>query len=98
MKFFISSDIHGNFDIWFRSIISSGFDFNNPNHKLIICGDIFDRGNQPKQIIDFILAHKDKIILIKGNHDDAALRCIKTNKFTYEDYWNGTPFVFTVRI
>ena len=94
MKYFVCSDIHGCYDEWMCALINSSFDINNPRHKLVICGDLFDRGNQPKQIIDFILVHKDKIILVKGNHDDAALRCIKTNKFTYEDYWNGTADTF----
>ena len=63
MKYFVSSDIHGHYDEWQLALNEAGFDFNNPNHKIVHCGDLFDRGRQPKQIIDFVLKHKDKIIL-----------------------------------
>ena len=55
MKFFVSSDIHGFFDEWQLALNNAGFDINNPNHKIIICGDLFDRGRQSKEIVNFIL-------------------------------------------
>ena len=70
MKYFVSSDIHGFFDEWMLALKREHFDINNPEHKIIVCGDLFDRGRRPKQIIDFILSHKDKIIVIRGNHED----------------------------
>jgi len=48
MKYFVSSDIHGHFDEWMNSLAAKGFDINNPQHKIVLCGDIFDRGHQPK--------------------------------------------------
>ena len=59
MKYFVSADIHGFYDEWIKALKEKGFDFNTPEHKVILCGDLFDRGRQPKQIIDFILSHKD---------------------------------------
>ena len=82
MKYFVSADIHGFYDEWMLALREKGFDVNNPNHKIIVCGDIFDRGKQPKQVIDFILSHKDKIILIRGNHEDLMEDMIKRNKNT----------------
>jgi len=90
MKYFVSADIHGFFDEWMAELKIKGFDINKPNHKIIICGDAFDRGNQPKQIIDFILAHKDKIILIRGNHEDLMQEMIERNKNNFADLSNGT--------
>ena len=69
-----------------------GFDINNPKHKIIVCGDLFDRGHQPKQIIDFILAHKDKFILIRGNHEDLMQEMINRNFNMKHDLSNGTAF------
>ena len=90
MKYFVSADIHGFYDEWMLALREKGFDVNNPNHKIIVCGDIFDRGKQPKQVIDFILSHKDKIILIRGNHEDLMEDMIKRNKNTIADLLNGT--------
>lgn len=51
---------------------------------------MFDRGRQPREIIDFILSHKNKFILIRGNHEDLMQDMIDRNKNTYGDLCNGT--------
>ena len=90
MKYFVSSDIHGFFDEWQNALKDKGFDLNNPEHKIILCGDLFDRGSQPKEIIDFVLKHKDKVILIRGNHEDLMEQMIERNSSDYGDLCNGT--------
>ena len=90
MKYFVSSDIHGFFDEWMLALKNSNFDINNPEHKKIVCRDLFDRGRQPKQIIDFILSHRDKIMVIRGNHEDLMQEMINRNKNTAMDLSNGT--------
>lgn len=90
MKYFVSSDIHGFFNEWQNVLKDKGFDLNNPEHKIILCGDLFDRGNQPKEIIEFVLKHKDKVILIRGNHEDLMERMIERNLSEYGDLCNGT--------
>lgn len=90
MKYFVSGDIHGFYDEWQSALKEKGFDINNPNHKIILCGDLFDRGHQPKEIIDFILFHKDKVILIRGNHEDLMEQMIERNSSDYGDLCNGT--------
>ena len=71
MKYYVSSDIHGFFDEWVKALEEKGFDIKNPEHKIIVCGDLFDRGFQAKELQAFILEllKKDKVVLIKGNHD-----------------------------
>lgn len=90
MKYFVSSDIHGFFDEWQNTLKEKGFDLNNPEHKIILCGDLFDRGNQPKEIIEFVLKHKDKVILIRGNHEDLMEQMIERDFSDYGDLCNGT--------
>ena len=90
MKYFVSSDIHGFFNEWQNALKDKGFDLNNPEHKIILCGDLFDRGNQPKEIIEFVLKHKDKVILIRGNHEDLMEQMIERNSSDYGDLCNGT--------
>ena len=90
MKYFVSSDIHGFFNEWQSALNDKGLDLNNPEHKIILCGDLFDRGSQPKEIIDFVLKHKDKVILIRGNHEDLMEQMIERNSSDYGDLFNGT--------
>ncbi|MBQ8425479.1 MAG: metallophosphoesterase [Clostridia bacterium] len=90
MKYFVSSDIHGYFDLWQDALKEKGFDINNENHKIIVCGDLFDRGRQPKEIINFILKNPEKFILIRGNHEDLMDEMILRNSNTLADLSNGT--------
>ena len=90
MKYFVSGDIHGFYDEWQSALKEKGFDISNPEHKIILCGDLFDRGNQPKEIIEFVLKHKDKVILIRGNHEDLMEQMIERNSSDYGDLCNGT--------
>lgn len=78
MKYFVSADVHGFYNEWLAALKQKKFDIDNPEHKLIVCGDLFDRGSQAKELQAFVmrLIKKDKIILIKGNHEDLALELI----------------------
>lgn len=78
MKYFVSADIHGFYDEWIESLKEKQFNINNPEHKIIVCGDLFDRGTQSKKLQTFImqLLKKHKIILIRGNHEDLALEML----------------------
>ena len=92
MKYFVSADIYGFYDEWQLALKEKGFDINNSEHKIILCGDLFDRGRQPKEIIDFVLTHKDKVILIRGNHEDLMQEMIDRNNATFGDLSNGTSY------
>lgn len=76
-KYFVVSDIHGYYSILFTNLINTGFDYYNPNHCIIICGDVFDRGNQAKELLKFLLEFQklNRLILIKGNHEDLLEDC-----------------------
>ena len=98
MKYFVSSDIHGFYTEWITALKNSGFDMDNPEHKIIVCGDLFDRGVETKKLQGFImqLLKNGKIILIRGNHEDQAVelienfhKYIKNIKNTHH-YTNGT--------
>lgn len=89
MKFFVTSDIHSFFDIFHKSLIDAGFDENNEEHYLIVCGDYFDRGPQSREVMDYLMKLPRKI-LIKGNHEDLAEDLIK-RRYPYDyDIQNGT--------
>ena len=90
-KYFCSSDIHGFYDEYIESLNKAGFDINNQDHVLIVCGDIFDRGEKPLELYEFLKSlPKERRILIRGNHEH-LLRDLVQRGFPYDnDYSNGT--------
>lgn len=72
MKYYLVSDIHGFFSEFHFALTQAGF-FNDPQpHKLVLLGDLFDRGNEAVKVESFVLdlIEKDAVILIRGNHED----------------------------
>lgn len=71
MRYYVVSDIHGFYTELIITLEKKGF-FADTHHKLVICGDLFDRGKQALQLQKFILEliEKDQVILIRGNHED----------------------------
>ena len=70
MKYFVVSDIHSFFDEFKKAIDKAGFDPKDENHTLVICGDLFDRGRQPIELIRYLNHEVPRKILIRGNHED----------------------------
>jgi serine/threonine protein phosphatase 1 len=75
MKYFLFSDVHGEYDALITSLEAAGFDLSNKEHMLIGLGDYFDRGSQNELVLAFLMAMQDqgRIKLIRGNHDDMLL-------------------------
>lgn len=75
MKYFVVSDPHGFFFELNAALSKAGFDMENPEHKLIVCGDLMDRGQEAVLMQQYImqLIAKDKVILVRGNHEDLVL-------------------------
>lgn len=94
-KVFVVSDIHSFHSIFYSELIKNGFDINNKDHILIVCGDPFDRGDESRELLDFLLSiPKGQLILVRGNHDDLMLDLLKhlKNKTNFDmAHWsNGT--------
>ena len=72
MRYYVTADPHGYFSIMRAQLNKAGFFADTEPHKLIICGDCFDRGKEAVKMQNFILREmeKDEIILVKGNHED----------------------------
>lgn len=72
MKYYVTADPHGFFSIMRAQLNKAGFFSDKEPHKLIICGDCFDRGKEAVKMQNFILREmeKDEIILVRGNHED----------------------------
>lgn len=89
MKYFVVSDVHGFYSILKESLDKAGFESNNPEHTLIICGDLFDRGKEALQLIRYLNSITNKI-MIRGNHEDLMYDMIYRGYPQQHDISNGT--------
>lgn len=89
MKIFAVSDVHGFTSILKRKLAAAGFEKNNPNHLLVLCGDLFDRGSEAKEMLKFINEIDNKI-MVKGNHEDLMQDMIIREYPLYHDIVNRT--------
>ena len=90
-KYFVTSDVHGYYDILMNELKKCGWEQNNPDHIFISCGDLLDRGSQPKECLQFVNDLPDsRKILIKGNHEVLLASAIRRGVFYGYDYSNGT--------
>ena len=74
--YFVVSDTHSFFDATLKALKEKGFEQNNPQHKIILCGDLFDRGPQTKELFNFVKSLEDRFIYIRGNHEDLLEDCV----------------------
>ena len=66
----ILTDIHGCYDEMVSLIDRSGAD------QVYICGDLIDRGPDSKKVVDLVIANRDYIHCILGNHELMAIEAI----------------------
>lgn len=66
-KYFVFSDVHGEYKDLLEALQDAGYEQSNPTHKLVSVGDAFDRGPDSRKI--FELLRRDRAICVKGNHD-----------------------------
>ena len=91
-KYFVSSDIHSFYTLWKKELKKKGFDEKNPEHILIICGDLFDRGKEAIKCLNFVckMIKQDRAICICGNHEDLLTELLKRKMAWLHDMSNGT--------
>lgn len=77
-KFFITSDVHSYFDELMTALNEKGFDKDNENHILCVCGDLFDRGSKPQQLFEFVkdLEAQNRLVYVAGNHESLLFDCV----------------------
>lgn len=88
-KLFCTSDIHSAYSPLIKALDEAGFDKNNPDHYLVVCGDCFDRMAQSAEVLRF-LRRLDRKFLIRGNHELLLLECCSNGYPQTFDFSNGT--------
>lgn len=96
LKYFCVSDIHSFYEPLMIALNEKQFDMNNENHKLIICGDAFDRGPDTIKVFELMkkLNAENRLVYICGNHEDLLFDCINElvsyGRAGGHHYGNGT--------
>lgn len=82
MSTFVCSDIHGNYDAWLKALKKSGINF-DAGDKLIILGDLIDRGDKSYDCLsytfDLIDKYPEQVIYLMGNHEEMFLDFLTVN-------------------
>lgn len=89
MSTFVISDIHGNDKLLRKALKSVKL---KKTDKVILLGDVIDRGPQSKEVLDTILLLLNngfEIISIKGNHEDMFLKAFEDDSSLYHWLKNG---------
>ena len=89
MKFFVIADMHSYYDPMIEALREAGFDKNNTQHTLVVCGDAFDRGMHAVEMFEYLDSLERKV-LIKGNHDDMLMELMERGYPYSFDKHNGT--------
>lgn len=90
-KYFVFSDVHSFYDELMIALNKAGFDKDNPEHCIISCGDLLDRGDKSINCLKFVNSiPDDRKILIRGNHEDLLVDAMERDDFRSHDYSNGT--------
>ena len=82
MRYYVLSDIHGFCSLLQRTLRESGY-FDDPEEKkILLLGDLFDRGKEAAELQDYILElmEEDRVILIKGNHEDLFQELVTSDR------------------
>lgn len=93
--YFIVSDIHSFYDELVEALSVAGYDKDNPEHTLIVDGDIFDRGPKSAEVYEFLRSlPRERRILIKGNHEQLFIELANKEMPEPHDYSNKTVLAY----
>ena len=72
MRYYVVSDVHGFYTPLVTALKGAGFYGDTEPHKLLVLGDLFDRGSEAVKLQEFVLElmEQNAVILIRGNHED----------------------------
>ncbi len=94
MRYYVVSDIHGYYTEFIKALTDKGYFDYQGDKKIIVCGDLMDRGKEACKVQSFVLdaIERDDIILIRGNHEDLYEKFILKDRCepTWTHAANGT--------
>lgn len=95
MRYYVIADPHGFCGLLRQTLEDSGFFADPEPCKLIVCGDLMDRGDEALEMQRFMaeLLQQDKLIYVRGNHEDLMEQMLVELESGQEfrRLLNGTP-------
>lgn len=88
-KLFVVSDVHSFYSEMKYALDQAGFEEDNENHWLVVCGDALDRGNESVEMLHYLVTLERKV-LVRGNHDSLLEDCMIRGIAYSHDISNGT--------
>jgi len=92
-KYFVVSDIHSHYLALRMALEKYGYNEDNPQHHLLVLGDLFDRGEETVEVLDYLyhLNQENKATILLGNHDTFILDFLRGNldRVTFDIHFNG---------
>lgn len=72
MKYYVVADTHGYYTKLTSALTEAGYYADETPKKLLLLGDLLDRGPENVKMQDFVydLLKRDEVILVRGNHED----------------------------
>jgi len=79
LKYYVVADVHGYYTELKKALDEVGFFADTEPCKLIVCGDMLDRGNEASKLIELMLRLKKegRLVYILGNHEDLLVQCLQ---------------------
>lgn len=90
MATYVMSDIHGCYTMFKEMLVKINFD--ETKDKLIVLGDITDRGLESTLLLDFFIKNRNNpaYVLLKGNHEEHTIDILEFPQGTYPLAENST--------
>ena len=80
MKYYVVSDIHGYYAELIKALENAGFFNEKEPCMLIVCGDLLDRGEEAKPLIELMLRleGEGRLVYVLGNHEELLVQCLQS--------------------
>lgn len=94
MRYYVLADVHGYYTKMINKLTEVGFFDDKEPHKLILCGDMMDRGKEACKMQEFMykLLLEDKLIFIRGNHEDLMVKMLAEFPERMDDMLEGYTY------
>ena len=89
MLIYCVSDIHSFYTPLKKALDEKGFQENSEDHLLVVLGDVFDRGEETVEVLQY-LDSLTNVVLVRGNHEDLLEEVWYRGYYLGHDNKNGT--------
>lgn len=80
MKYFVIADPHGFYDEMIKALGDAGYFDEKGEKRLVVVGDLLDRGSQANKIVEFMMKEDQagRLIYVVGNHEDLMIDALQS--------------------